>query len=106
MGDGLRTALTCGRCSTTHDPIAFIDGITVAMPTVHCALHVCASCGAREEIGVERGEISFGYIYGAGGPHWAAMEPIAVPGLVASRSDAVLALELGGWHWDIPRSKR
>ena len=95
--------LTCSKCGNDPTPERFITGLTIWWPWVDTARHVCPACGFVEDVQPEPGRIVFGYLYAAARAHYAAMEEVAVPGLIVRRMADGLRVALGSTVVDVPK---
>lgn len=94
--------MKCWKCKRDYNVSDYFDGVRVWWPSIDVLQRECGNCGHKEEMRLESGKISFGYIYAAGTAHFAAMEEVMIEGLEVTRLGSALEVRLDGKVWNVP----
>jgi len=87
--------IVCYGCSARLSAQEFLDGSSAWWERVDCLQFRCCRCAATFEVRIESGQVTFGYTYAAGGPHFAGMVPISVPEIGARPLEQGLQVTFG-----------
>jgi hypothetical protein len=94
-------AVACPSCKTVVTPEAFLSACSNFWSVTDTVRFTCPACQTKHHARVEYGQISLGYIYASGSPHFCGMEEIPVPDLSAWRDGKDLVAELDEVEWRI-----
>ena len=90
------TEIRCPSCKTAIAPVAFLSACSDYWSVADTVKFTCPTCHAPTDARVEEGQVSLGYIYAAGGPHYCGMEEVSVPDLSVWRDGESLVSDLHG----------
>ena len=98
--------IPCSSCRRRLRLDEVLKGLKTYWRDLDLAVLACAYCGSELQLRASNDEVSLGYIYAAGAPHFATVTPVNVPGLAVTKTDAGLLLEYAGHTFrvaDLPR---
>ena len=94
--------IRCPSCQKQIDPVAFLNACRSYWVDAGTMDVICPFCGASIDAQITAGEIAAGFVYGAGAPHFSAVETTKVEGLRVAKTAKGLEVELGSESWQIP----
>ncbi len=99
----MREQLSCPKCKRPYEVEEFLDCCKTFWPKMSVINWTCKECESKQEIVVEYSTITFGYVYAAGEAHYASVQEVSVPGVMAYKIKDILVLEYEGRKWSVPR---
>jgi hypothetical protein len=91
--------IECFRCKKNTPLDLLLDTCHSYWSELNVLKCACPYCGQTSEIQIEDGTIWFGYIYAAGVPHFAGIDPVHINGLSVQCSVGSIRIEFEGKEW-------
>ena len=94
--------IRCHACGQTYTVRHLLAAAYRCLPGLYVTQCHTPCCAKTEELFLCDDQISRGYLYAAGAPHFAAMEEYAAPGLAVKYGPGDLFITWNEWTHNVP----